>query len=52
MDAGILKAIALFVPVVAFIVWQIVRLSRDPELRAGGRKDDPDSTKSRHTERQ
>lgn len=52
MDAGILKAIALFVPVVAFIVWQIVRLSRDPELRSGSREDDPDSRKPRHTKRQ
>ena len=52
MDAGILKAIALFVPVVGFIVWQIVRLSRDPELRSGAGEDDPDSTKPRHTERQ
>ena len=51
MDAGILKAIALFVPVVAFIVWQIVRLARDPELRSRG-DDDADSGKPRHSERQ
>ena len=51
MDTGVLKAIALFVPVVAFIVWQIVRLSRDPELCSGG-GDDAGSTKPRHTERQ
>lgn len=51
MDTGILKAIALFVPVVGFIVWQIVRLSRDPEL-SSGRGEDRESTKPRHTERQ
>ena len=50
MDAGILKAIALFVPIVAFIVWQIVRLSRDPELKAP--RDESDSSEPRHTERQ
>ena len=51
MDAGILKAIALFVPVVAFIVWQIVRLARDPELRSGD-SETADSAKPRHTKRQ
>ena len=33
MESGILKAVLLFLPVLAYIVWQIVSLHRDPELR-------------------
>ena len=51
MDAGILKAIALFLPIVVFLVWQIVRLERDPELRNDG-GDDADSGQPRHSERE
>jgi len=33
VDSGILKAVLLFVPVLGYIVWQILSLHRDPELR-------------------
>ncbi len=30
---GILKQLLFYLPIIAFIVWQIVSLNRDPELR-------------------
>ncbi|MEO1245771.1 MAG: hypothetical protein AAFX56_08850 [Pseudomonadota bacterium] len=33
MDSGILKSVLLFLPVLAYLVWEIVKLKRDPELR-------------------
>jgi hypothetical protein len=54
---GILKQILFYLPILAFIVWQIVSLHRDPELRkprdddeAGS--DDDESGASGHAERQ
>ncbi len=30
---GILKQLLFYLPILAFLVWQIVSLNRDPELR-------------------
>ena len=30
---GILKQLLFYLPIIGFIVWQIVSLNRDPELR-------------------
>ena len=51
---GILKQLLFYLPIIAFIVWQIVSLNRDPELREP-RRDEPgddDSGDPGHTERQ
>jgi hypothetical protein len=56
MDLGLLKSFALYLPILAFAVWEVVKLSRDPELRkpvSGEReRSSDDSAKSGHTERQ
>ncbi len=54
---GILKQLLFYLPILAFIVWQIVSLNRDPELRQPRRDDDrgrdaDDSGDPGHTERQ
>jgi len=33
MDLGLLKSFALYLPILAFAIWEVVRLGRDPELR-------------------
>lgn len=33
MDLGLLKSFALYLPILAFAVWEVVKLNRDPELR-------------------
>lgn len=33
MDLGLLKSFAIYLPILAFAIWEVVRLGRDPELR-------------------
>ncbi len=40
MESGIFKAVLLFLPVLGYIVWQIVSLHRDPELRQASSRND------------
>lgn len=46
---GILKQVLFYLPIIAFIVWQIVALNRDPELRKP-RSDNEDSALDRDDE--
>ena len=39
MDLGLLKSFALYVPILAFAIWEVVHLGRDPELRDRNRSD-------------
>ena len=53
---GILKQLLFYLPIIAFIVWQIVSLNRDPELRKPRPDDDrgrdaDESGDTGHTER-
>ena len=54
---GIVKQLLFYLPIIGFIVWQIVALNRDPELKESRRDreqrtDDSASGESRHTERE
>jgi hypothetical protein len=53
---GILKQLLFYLPIIGFIVWQIVSLNRDPELRERRTRDDrradADSSDPGHTEGQ
>ncbi len=59
---GIVKQVLFYLPVIGFIVWQIVSLNRDPELRQPRTGEDgdrerasergDDSRDARHTERE
>lgn len=40
MDLGLLKSFALYLPILAFAIWEVVRLGRDPELRDRDRDHD------------
>ncbi len=53
---GILKQLLFYLPILAFLVWQIVSLNRDPELRRprgddDGGSADEDSGDPGHPER-
>ncbi len=50
MEPGILKSILLFLPIVAYLVWQIVALNRDPELKSPARSTDDSDGAARSTE--
>lgn len=54
MDLGLLKSFALYLPILAFAIWEVVRLGRDPELRDRSDRDstpDDSSGEPRHPER-
>ena len=54
MDFGFLKTLFFSLPVLIFVIWQLISVSRelDADKKADAAPSEPDSADARHTERQ